>query len=122
MSRILVVADEPWVRNEVHAALSLPGVELVDHEDPTTAAERALELGADAAVVDLQIDAMGGMAITRTFREMEAGETSIPVVLLTDRAADGFIAKRAGADGWVTKPIDAHALRAALRRAGAGTP
>ncbi len=115
MARVLVVADEAWVRNEVHAALSDPDIELVDHDDPTTAADVAVDRLVDAVVVDLQIDAMGGMAVTRAIRE--ATDDHLPVVLLLDRAADAFLAGRAGADAWVTKPIDPAALRDALRAA-----
>ncbi|HHC07723.1 MAG TPA: response regulator transcription factor [Actinobacteria bacterium] len=122
MPRILVVADDPWVRNEVHAALSLPGVELVDHDDPTNAAERAATLGVDAAVVDLQIRSMGGMAVTRDFRDLEATNGSIPVVLLLDRHADAFLARRAGAAAWASKPIEAHELRRALASIGVTVP
>jgi AmiR/NasT family two-component response regulator len=34
--------------------------------------------------------------------------------MLLDREADGFLAKRAGADAWVVKPFQAHQLRLAL--------
>ena len=122
MSRILVVADAPWVRNGVHAALSDPGMELIDHDDPATAASRALAEEADAVVVDLQIDAMGGMAVTRAIREVEPTEGAIPVVLLLDRAADAFLARRAGADRWVKKPFDPPELRDAVRAVTSGTP
>lgn len=114
MSRVLVVADAPWVRNEVHAALSDPGMELIDHDEPATAAERAVTEEADAVVVDLQIDAMGGMAVTRSIREVESFEGAIPVVLLLDRAADAFLARRSGADGWVKKPFTPTELRDAV--------
>jgi DNA-binding response OmpR family regulator len=36
------------------------------------------------------------------------------VLLLLDRTADEFIAKRAGADRWVVKPFTAQAFRAAM--------
>jgi len=122
MPRILVVADEPWVRNEVHAVLSLPGYELIDHDDPSSAADVAWDLGVDAVVVDLQVDAMGGMAVTRAIREQEQREgMSIPVILLTDREADGFLARRSGATAWVSKPIHAAELRDAIRTAGVTT-
>ncbi len=36
---------------------------------------------------------------------------------MLDRAADGFLAKRAGADGWLVKPFTARDLREALAEA-----
>lgn len=116
MPRILVVADEPWIRNEAHAALTDPGLELIDHTDPETAADTAVETGADLVVADLQVGSMGGMAIVRALKGRAAvdGSTAIPVILLLDRAADAFLARRAGADAWVTKPFTAHELRQAF--------
>ncbi|MGI9576571.1 MAG: hypothetical protein ACR2OH_00025, partial [Microthrixaceae bacterium] len=34
-----------------------------------------------------------------------------PILLLLDRADDEFIARRSGADGWITKPLDSLAIR-----------
>lgn len=114
--RVLVVADEIWVRNEVHAALTEPEYRLVDHEDPATAGDAVLEQGLDAVVVDLQVGSMGGMAVTRSVREKtgNAEDPGVPVVILLDRGADAFLAKRAGARGWLTKPFTSHELRTVL--------
>ena len=114
MSRVLIVTDDVRDRDQVHAALSLRGNELIDHEDPGTAADRAAKESVDVAVVDLQVGSMGGMAIARDFR---AHDEQIPVVLLLDRQADTFLAGRSGAQAWVTKPFTAAALRAAISTA-----
>ncbi len=111
MSRVLIVTDDPRERDRVHAVLSIHGNELIDHDDPGSAADRAAEEEADVAVVDLRVGSMGGMAITRDFR---ARAEHIPVVLLLDRQVDTFLAGRAGAAAWVTKPFTASALRAAI--------
>jgi DNA-binding response OmpR family regulator len=111
MFRVLIVTDDPRSRDRVHAALSFDGNELIDHSEPRSAADRAEEVDADVAVVDLQVGSMGGMAITRDFR---AKEDRVPVVLLLDREADTFLAGRSGADAWVTKPFTASALRTAV--------
>ncbi len=119
MSRVLVVADVPWVRNEVHAALTTPDFELTDLDDPAAAAGRALEDEVDAVVVDLQVGAMGGMAVARDVRNHTglAGAAPVPVVVLLDRAADTFLAKRSGAAAWLVKPFTSHEMRAAMRQA-----
>lgn len=111
MSRVLVVADDPWVVSEVHAALSIGSTELIDHDDPATAAAAAIEHSVDTAVVDLQVASMGGMAITRSIRD---SVEPVPVVLLLDREADTFLAGRSGANAWVVKPFTASALRTAV--------
>ena len=94
MSRVLVVADDPWVVSEVHAALSIGTNELIDHSDPSTAAVATGDESVDVAVVDLQVASMGGMAITRSIRDLRE---PVPVVLLLDREADTFLAGRSGA-------------------------
>lgn len=119
MPRYLVVADEPWIRNEVHAALTAPDVSLVDHDDPASAAATAVADGFDAVICDLQVGSRGGMAVTRDVLELTSAdaEAAVPVVLLLDRSADAFLARRAGAAAWVTKPFSSHELVEALAHA-----
>jgi DNA-binding response OmpR family regulator len=114
MSRVLVVADDPWVVGDVHAALSIGPNELVDHDDPSTAADAVGDEKIDVAVVDLQVASMGGMAITRSIRDLD---DPVPVVLLLDRQADTFLAGRSGATAWVVKPFTSSALRTSVSEA-----
>lgn len=112
MTTILVVTDEPWVRNEVHAGLTSPDYTLIDHSEPATAAAVARDQAVDVVVVDMQVGSMGGMAITRAVRHVTGSVASkgIPVVMLLDREADAFLAGRAGADAWVAKPFTSREL------------
>ena len=68
-------------------------------------------------VLDLQIGNMGGMAACLDLRLEERAERIPPqrVVMLLDRDADEFLAKRAEADAWIVKPIDALLLRSTAR-------
>lgn len=119
MPRVLVVADTEWVRDGVHSALSEPGFDLTDHDEPATVATRAADEDADAVVIDFQVKSMGGMAITRSLRERASLSGTAPpaTILLLDRAADAFLARRAGAHAWVRKPIGATELRTAIGEA-----
>ena len=116
MPKVLVVTDAAWVRNEVHATLTAPGFDLLDHSDSSDAAEQAVAEDVDVLIVDLQIGAMGGMAVTRAVREAtgSAETPGLPVVLLLDRSADTFLAKRSGAASWLVKPFTSHELQAAV--------
>ena len=116
MPRILVVADTSWVINEVESVLSLPGFELITHSDPRTLVPAIVEHRPDVAIVDLQVGTMGGMAMTRAIKEAAQGGGSpdVPVVLLLDRLADGFLAKRAAVHSWLVKPFEPHQLREAV--------
>ena len=100
----------------MHAALSLPGYSLHDHEDPRTLVETAAEIGPDLVVIDMQVATMGGMAMARELKEASLASDfpELPVILLLDRSVDSFLAKRAAADAWVKKPFDAAELRAAV--------
>ncbi len=124
MQQILVVADASWVRNEVHAALTAPDFGLIDLDDPTQAAAVAASEAVDAVVVDLQVASMGGMAVVRDVRDRANadGRDHLPVIMLLDRAADGFLAKRAGAAAWLVKPFTAHDIRTALTSAFSKEP
>ena len=119
MPKVLVVADASWVRNEVHATLTASDYEIIDHAAPETVAEVAVDQQVDVVIADLQIGAMGGMAVTRSVRETTGNSNSqgLPVILLLDRSADVFLAKRAGAAAWVTKPFTSEQLESALATA-----
>lgn len=120
MPKALLIADTPWVVNEVKAALSLEPWEIVELADPSQAAAVAEQIWPDVAIIDMQVDAMGGMAIVRSLRDELDPEDRPRTVLLLDRAPDAFIARRAGADAHVLKPINAADLRAAVNPHPAG--
>jgi DNA-binding response OmpR family regulator len=81
-----------------------------------------LELSPDLVVLDLQIGNMGGMATCMDLRLEEGAGRLQPqnVLMLLDRPADTFLARRSGADGWVIKPIDPLRVRRAARAVQAG--
>jgi two-component system alkaline phosphatase synthesis response regulator PhoP len=124
MPKILVVADAPWVTNDVHAALGLTGFEIQDHTDPRTLTDAVASFEPDLAIIDMQVAAMGGMAMARALKASaySKGSGEMPVILLLDRSADAFLAKRAAADGWLLKPFTAAELRDAVAAVWTGEP
>lgn len=118
MSKLVLVADAPWVVNEVKAALAGEPWQFVEVSDPEKAVETVESSLPDAVLVDLQVGSMGGMAVTRAIRQ--SVEHRPRIVMLLDRHADTFLARRAGADAAVVKPIDGFELRFAL--SGEPTP
>lgn len=114
MPKALVVADGSWVTNEVKSALSVGSWELDVVSDPRAVIDRLEDSRVDVVVVDMQIGSKGGMAVIRSIRQ-SSDEFSRPrLVLLLDRSADEFLARRAGADAFVLKPINAAELRRAI--------
>ena len=115
---VLVASDAEWVREEVTSVLSgWPDVsvrEVAAGEDVAPAVARHKP---DLVVVDLQIGNMGGMATcVHLHLEADAGRLpSVPVLMLLDRRADVFLARRSSAEGFVVKPLDAIRLRKAVK-------
>ena len=127
MTKILVAADAQWVRDQVRTALVGAGTEVVEvtrgQDVRPTVAREALDL----VVLDLQIANMGGIAVAIDLHlEAAAGRIpDLPILLLLDREADRFLAKRADADAELLKPTDAGTLRRTARQllaARASTP
>ncbi|MDX1450266.1 MAG: hypothetical protein R3246_14535 [Acidimicrobiia bacterium] len=119
MAGLLLIADDEWVQNDVAAALADPSLTLEIESDPRAAVARASEERFAWAIVDLQVGSMGGMAVVRALRNaIAAGQIEdMGLILLLDRDADRFIAKRAGVDAAVVKPFTAQQLRACLTQA-----
>jgi DNA-binding response OmpR family regulator len=115
---ILLVSDEETVREEIKAAV---GDSTTTFRELTRGAEvlpAVQEKTPDLAVLDLQIGKMGGMATCLDLRlEEGAGRLPhVPVLMLLDRRADVFLAKRSDADGWLVKPLDPMRVGRAVRR------
>lgn len=121
--KVLLVADETWVRQEVEAALSEARFELKATDDPYAAVDACKEAEADVVIADLQVGTMGGMAVVRAIRAaVDAGALApTATVLLLDRNADAFLAGRAGSDAAIRKPFGSFEMRDLLDRLAART-
>jgi DNA-binding response OmpR family regulator len=115
MSTIIVASDAPSVRAEVIAVLGEPGTEVVEVDRGQAVAPAVAEHEPDLVVVDLQMGSMGGMAVCLELRLEESYDKlpHVPVLMLLDRRADVFLARRSGAEGWLVKPLDAIRVRRA---------
>ncbi|HLH27553.1 MAG TPA: response regulator [Acidimicrobiales bacterium] len=122
MPSILVASDAPSVRAEVAGTLSRPEVTIREVRSGPEVMAAVLEDLPDLVVVDLQMGNMGGMAVCLELRlEASYGRIGhVPVLMLLDRRADVFLARRAGAEGWVVKPLDPIRLRRAVEALLAG--
>ncbi len=123
MTTILVAAEAAWVRDQVTTAFAGPGQTVVSVTSGPDVRDAVAEHEPDLVVLDLQIGNMGGIACAIDLR-MEAAEGRVPdtaILLLLDREADRFLAKRADADGELVKPVDAGILRRAAKQLLAGS-
>ena len=110
---MLLATDADWVVEEVAAALSAPEVtfRVVRSGHDVRPAVKAST--PDLVILDFQIGNMGGMATCLDLR-LESGMgrlPRVPVLMLADREADVFLARRSDADAWLVKPLNPLLLR-----------
>ncbi|TDE94171.1 response regulator transcription factor [Occultella glacieicola] len=121
-ARLLVVDDEPNIRELLSASLRFAGFEVEVAADGQQAMRRALEMQPDLIVLDVMLPDLDGFTVTRRLREQGA---HFPVLFLTarDDTADKIAGLTVGGDDYVTKPFSLDEviarIRAVLRRAQA---
>jgi DNA-binding NarL/FixJ family response regulator len=120
---VVIASDEAWVREEVRSVLSgQPDVQVLELASgpEVVAAVRASE--PDLVIVDSQMGNMGAMATCLELRLDESADriVHVPVLMLLDRRADVFLARRSQAEGWLVKPLDPIRLRRAVTAVLAG--
>lgn len=122
MRTIVVASDAPSVRAEVIAVVGEPDTEVVEVSTGFEVAPAVAEHRPDLVIVDLQMGNMGGMAVCLDLRleESYGNLPPVPVLMLLDRRADVFLARRSGAEGWLVKPLDPIRIRRAAAALLAG--
>ncbi|MBD9698149.1 response regulator transcription factor [Flavimobilis sp. GY10621] len=116
---ILVVDDEPNIRELLATSLRFAGFEVRSAPDGGTALRLAREAAPDLVLLDVMLPDMDGFTVTRRLREK--GQT-MPVLFLTarDDTQDKITGLTVGGDDYVTKPFSLEEviarIRAVLRR------
>lgn len=125
--RILVVDDEPSIREVVGLYLRREGFEVESAADGPAALAAIDRVRPDLVVLDLMLPGVDGLTITRQLRAAGA----LPIIMLTARGEeiDRVLGLELGADDYLTKPFSSRELvarvRAVLRRTAnrpAGAP
>jgi two-component system response regulator MprA len=113
-SRILVVDDEPSVRQSVALALELENFDVDAVEHGLEALQVLAERTFDAVVLDVSMPYIDGIEVCR---RMRAADNRTPVLMLTARDAvdDRVAGLEAGADDYLVKPFALRELVARLR-------
>ncbi len=118
MTKLLIVEDDPTVRETLALNLRSEGYEVETAEDGELALEKARRIGPDLVVLDVMLPKLDGLTLLRILRR----ESRVPVILLTARGTetDKIVGLETGADDYVVKPFSLGELlariRAALRR------
>ena len=120
--KILLVEDEPDIRELVRYNLETEGFAVVEASDGEIALRLAPTERPALIILDLMLPGVPGLDVCRTLRTKEA-TLQIPILMLTARASevDKVLGLEMGADDYVTKPFSPRELvarvKAVLRRA-----
>jgi DNA-binding response OmpR family regulator len=124
MSCVLVVDDEPIVREIVVKYLEHEGFDTLEAEDGLAARELLEREAPSAVVLDVMMPRLDGLELCRWIR----ARSDVPVIMLTalGEEADKIVGLELGADDYVTKPFSPRELavrvKAVVRRATVGAP
>jgi DNA-binding response OmpR family regulator len=113
MATVLVVDDEPIVREVVVRYLKRDGHDAVEAADIASARAALEEHSPSLVVLDLMLPGGDGLDLCREIR----ASSQLPVIMLTARAeeADRIVGLELGADDYVTKPFSPRELTARVR-------
>ncbi len=116
--RVLLVEDDPSIREVVALGLRAIGFDVVTASDGRAGLERWRDDRPDLVLLDLMLPGVDGLEVCRIIRR----ESTVPIVMLTARGetVDIVVGLEAGADDYIRKPFEMPELvarvRAALRR------
>lgn len=111
--RVLVVDDEPMVREVVCAYLAREGFTVEEAADGRTALDHIRSQQPDLVVLDVMLPEIDGFSLLAEVRK----KTDVPVILLTARTEepDRVLGLELGADDYVVKPFSPRELAARVR-------
>ncbi len=116
LPRVLVVEDEPHIRELVCLHLGLEGYTCEGVGDGKTALRRSETERFDLMVLDIMIPGLDGLSLCRAVRN---GKTNhdVPILMLTARReeSDKVLGLDSGADDYLTKPFGIRELMARVR-------
>jgi two-component system phosphate regulon response regulator PhoB len=121
---ILIVEDEPAIRQMIAFALQRSGFEVCEAFDARQAREALANQRPDLILIDWMLPDTSGLELTRSVKR-DRHTRELPIIMLTARAeeADKVTGLDSGADDYLTKPFSPRELiariHAVLRRSGA---
>ena len=116
-ARILIVEDQEDNRTILRDLLASAGFDLLEAADGEEGVRMAGAHRPDLILMDIQLPVIDGYEATRRIKA-DAALRAIPVIAVTSYALSGDDekARRAGCDGYVTKPFSPRQLLATVRR------
>jgi len=115
-AKILVVDDEPINRKVLEALLKPLGYQVTVAEDGFQCLDIMPQLEPDLVLMDVMMPRMDGFEVTRRLKSHEKyRDTPVVIVTALKEINDRVAALEAGADDFLTKPVDKSELRARVR-------
>lgn len=115
LRRVLVVDDEPAVREMLAVALEMAGFEVTEADNAATALNQVASSIPDLMLIDWMMPQVSGLELCRRLRR-NPDTASIPLILLTARGEeDAKIKGLEVADDYITKPFSPRELVARLK-------
>jgi two-component system, sensor histidine kinase and response regulator len=116
MSKILVIDDEPWLREMIRLALEQRGFEIIEAKDSTEGVAQARKELPDLILCDVNMDKTGAGYTTLAKLREDATTAAIPFILMTGLAdAAGMRhGMDLGADDYLPKPFKVDELYATV--------
>lgn len=123
MTLVLVVEDEPNLREPLVYLLEKEGYEVIEAEDGNQAVETFKRHNPDLILLDLMLPGISGNEVCRIIRQ----ESQVPIIMITakDTEIDKVVGLEIGADDYVTKPYSTRELLARMKavlRRGSESP
>jgi DNA-binding response OmpR family regulator len=119
--KILIIEDEPDIRELLQYNLSRDGCEATAVADGKTGIAAARRLAPDLVLLDLMLPGMDGLEVCRKLRS-DTATAGVAIIMVTARGeeSDVVLGLGLGADDYITKPFKANEMlarvRAVLRR------
>jgi DNA-binding response OmpR family regulator len=111
--KLLVVEDEPVLRETLEYKLTQEGYEVMTADNGKLAVELALAEEPDLLLLDIMLPELDGIEVCRILRK----QMSVPILMLTARAdeIDKVVGLEVGADDYLTKPFSMRELLARVK-------
>jgi len=101
--KVLVVDDEPGIRDVIKEYMGVSGFEITESEDGISALNKLYKSDFDLVILDIMMPKMDGWSLCREIRK----SSSVPVIMLTARGEeyDKLLGFELGVDDYIVKPF-----------------
>lgn len=113
MQKIMIIEDDPMIREELSLLLENEGYQIILVTDFTDMTNQIQDCAPDLVLLDLGLPGRDGLSLCARIRK----NSSLPIIIVTSRdsSADEFRGLSLGSDDYITKPYDVPVLLARIK-------